>query len=228
MNIAAHFHSSRRFHIAESTLPFFPKRLLSISMLSLSSHLTSFHHIPTASHWDQQARQSSQKCLLSGCVHGSLFSFSKLILLNTLDAHQLRLKHQDAVRRDRSDRLLAIAHLRRDCQSALLTDAHVEEAFIPSAQEPSQLSQIPTIHIHVVNSHGRTQISPLNDAPRTELERQRRAAAKARVELDARRLQRAGVVHVDGVALLGLALAFHRRRQVFDLQAFGRAEARER
>lgn len=50
----------------------------------------------------------------------------KLILLDTLDAHQLGLKHQYAVGRNRSDGLFAIAQLGRDRQPALLADTHVE------------------------------------------------------------------------------------------------------
>ena len=70
--------------------------------------------------------------------------------------------------------------------------------------------------------------SPLDNSPSAELERQWRTATNAGVELHARSLQRAGIVHIDGVALLCLALAFNRRRQILDFQTASSAQARER
>jgi hypothetical protein len=69
--------------------------------------------------------------------------------------------------------------------------------------------------------------SPLDNPTSAELERQRSATPIAGVELRARVLQCAGVVHVDGVALNRLALACHRRGQVLDFQPRRCTEAGE-
>jgi hypothetical protein len=56
----------------------------------------------------------------------SLSRSLELILLDTLDAHQLGLKHKHTIRGDRSHGPGTITQLRRDGQPPLLTNTHVE------------------------------------------------------------------------------------------------------
>lgn len=66
---------------------------------------------------------------------------------------------------------------------------------------------------------------PFNDPPGSDLETQRRAAVVAGIELGAVAGQGAAVVHVDIVALFGLARAFDGGGD-FDLEA-GRSDEGE-
>lgn len=131
--------------------------------------------------------------MLSSSLSPLSFFFSELILLDTLDADQLGLKHKHTIRGDRSHGPGTITQLRRDGQPPLLTNAHVEQAFIPSDSQEEQSANQPTQQSRSWEEaqrekHSREN-SPLDDPTSAELERQRTATAIAGVEFGARVLQ---------------------------------------
>lgn len=60
------------------------------------------------------------------------FFFLQLILADTLDTHKLRLEDERRAAGDGADAAVAVAVLGRDGELALLADAHVQEALVPS------------------------------------------------------------------------------------------------
>lgn len=162
---------------------------------------------------------------------------SQLILLDALDANQLRFKHQHTIRRDRPDISLPVPHVRRDGQLSLLPDTHVHQAFVPPVHHHPQSSAqpytfplfldiaqyLPTLCLSGSEVQENTN-SPFNNPSRAQFETQRIPARVARVELLARAEQRAAIVHVDLVALDRLPRAFNVRRLVVDLKPGGGGE----
>lgn len=66
----------------------------------------------------------------------------QLVLLNALNGHKLSLKDQGCATGNRANTAVAVAVLGGNSQRALLADAHVEQALVPStAKRISELSK---------------------------------------------------------------------------------------
>lgn len=61
-------------------------------------------------------------------------SRSQLILLNAIDANQLRLEHERRTARNRTNTAVAVAILGGNSQGALLANAHIKKTLVPSAK----------------------------------------------------------------------------------------------
>lgn len=113
------------------------------------------------------------------------------LILNPLNRHKLRLEDQNTPPRNRTHTPVPIRPLRLNRQLPLLARTHVQQPLIPA----------------------------LDDLPLAHREGQRLAAVVRSVELAAVAFQSAAIVHVDGVASDGLALAGCGRRD-FDVEGF--------
>lgn len=123
----------------------------------------------------------------------------QLILVNTINANQLSLKDQGGTSRDRTHVAVAISKLRGNSQGALLANAHIKEALVPTELRSERIS---------IDQNQKADLdSPLNHAASSKLEGERRAAVVAGIEFLASVLEFAAVVHGDTVAVLGLAVA---------------------
>lgn len=58
-----------------------------------------------------------------------------VLRLDTTNANQLRLEDKHRVRRNRPHSRRAISVLRLDCERALLTDTHAEQALVPTLDD---------------------------------------------------------------------------------------------
>ena len=103
----------------------------------------------------------------------------QLVLTDTINADQLRLEDQDAVRRNRPRTPRTVCPLGLDSQLPLLARAHVKQTLVPALD-----------HLAAAN-----------------LEAERLPAVVGGIEFGAVRLQSSTVVHVDLVAGDGRALA---------------------
>lgn len=77
-----------------------------------------------------QRRQNPPILKSSSCVGNS--RLSQLILVDTVNAHELRLEDKRRATGDRANAAITIAILRRNGEGPLLANTHVEQTLVPS------------------------------------------------------------------------------------------------